>query len=131
MIVKQIVYTIITALAKGFSVMNRSLLTSDDVDKMLDHAEVHFPFTFNYQLALVALTKGFSVMNCSLLTSDDVDKMLDHAEVHFISTFNYQLALVTSDLTCDDVPKEKKLAALSGRERRTTVQQSQPYSLCL
>ena len=33
--------------------MNRSLLTFDDVDKMLDHAEIHFPFTFNYQLALV------------------------------------------------------------------------------
>jgi hypothetical protein len=71
MFVKQIVYTRITALTKGFSVMNRSLLTSNDVDKMLDHAEVHFPFTFNYQLPLV-----------------------------------------TTDLTREDVPKEKKLAAL-------------------
>jgi len=33
--------------------MNRSLLASDDVDTILLHAEVHFPFTFNYQLALV------------------------------------------------------------------------------
>ena len=52
-LVKQIVYTRITALTKGFCVMNRSLLASDDVDTILLHAEVHFPFTFNYQLALV------------------------------------------------------------------------------
>ena len=47
MFVKQIVYTRITALTKGFSAMNRSLLTLHDVDKMLDHDEGYFPFTFN------------------------------------------------------------------------------------
>ena len=57
---------ITTALTKGFSVTNRPLLTSDDIDNMLDYAEVHFSFTFNYHQLLALVTTD--------LTRKDVPK---------------------------------------------------------